>query len=91
MAGQIGFDEGGVLQAVSEPIGTTTITSYEYNKKGLVERQQVTTFKVSVADVLAVLIAMGFFKIGTKYYEDAKSGKLGPNIFYLWELINKVK
>lgn len=57
--GQIGFDEGGVLQALSKPVFTTKVTHYERNRKGEVTSKYENDYTISIADVL-VAAAMIF-------------------------------
>ena len=73
MAGQLGLDEGGILQAVSRPVGKQTVTTYEYNRKGLVTEEKVTEISVSVADVMTVLVAALAFYYGPAIADAAES------------------
>ena len=60
MTGQLGFDEGGVLQALSKPIYTTKVTDYERNRKGEITQQRETNYTISMADVLvAAALVLG--------------------------------
>ncbi|GAG66440.1 unnamed protein product [marine sediment metagenome] len=51
LGGQIGFDEGGVLQALSKPFMQRETITYEYNKQGLIIAQHTDKFDVSMAHV----------------------------------------
>ena len=59
MAGEIGFDEGGVLDALSKPAYTETVEEFTYDRNGNVLTKRTKAGSVSVADVLAVLVVTG--------------------------------
>ena len=75
---EIGIDEGGVLQALQRPVGEQTITTREYNKKGLVEREVVTKLSVSVGDVTFVLIMLGVLRFASLPPEQQQQMLAGP-------------
>jgi len=51
--GQVGFDEGGVLQALSRPIWRKELVDYEYDRKGNLIHKETGWYDVSWADILA--------------------------------------
>ena len=57
--GDIGFDEGGILQALSHALRTKTTVTYTYDRKDRIKTQTTDVTAVSVADVLAVLVVAG--------------------------------
>ena len=57
--GDIGFDEGGILQALSHALHTKTTVTYTYDRKDRIKTQTTDVTAVSVADVLAVLVVAG--------------------------------
>ena len=60
MAGEIGFDEGGVLQAMfSRSFYKTTVTEFDRNRKGEVIRQRVSDYDISVGEVVVAGIISG--------------------------------
>ena len=60
MAGQVGVDEGGILQAVSTPFEEEIVETFKYNKKGLLtEKVTIKTRSVTMAEVLTVAVAGG--------------------------------
>ena len=50
---QIGFDEGGVLEALRDPVYTHTETKYRHNKAGLVTSEITTVVNVTGAHIVA--------------------------------------
>lgn len=50
---QIGFDEGGVLEALRDPVFTKTVTKYRHNKEGLVTSETVTVVNITGAHIVA--------------------------------------
>lgn len=50
---QIGFDEGGVLEALRDPVYTRTETKYRHNKDGLVTSEITTVTNVTGAHLVA--------------------------------------
>ena len=50
---QIGFDEGGVLEALRDPVYTRTETKYRHNKAGLVTSEITTVTNVTGAHLVA--------------------------------------
>ena len=54
--GEIGFDEGGVLKALSEPVVTRTVVDFTRNRKGEVISQATSVYNVSMTTVLALLV-----------------------------------
>ena len=56
MAGQIGFDEGGVLEALNQSVYKDTVTTYKRNRKGEVVEETTRAYDISVATVLAALV-----------------------------------
>lgn len=54
--GDIGFDEGGVLQALSQPFITNTVKSFKRNRKGDVIAEDTTTYAVSMTHVVALMV-----------------------------------
>ena len=58
--GELGFDEGGVLQSLSKPIYTTKVIDYERNRKGEVTQQRETNYTISMADIIvAAALVLG--------------------------------
>ena len=53
---QIGLDEGGVLEALRDPIWTETVTKYRHNDKGLVTSKTETMKQFTGAHVLTALV-----------------------------------
>ena len=78
MAGQIGIDEGGILAAISKPVGTQVHESFEYNRKGLLTDKTTTTLSVSLADVTVVLMLLGIVKFATLDPADQATVLAGP-------------
>ena len=77
MAGQIGFDEGGVLEALSKPLVSHVVTKSKTSKAGKVTTE-TTTFEISAA---TILFAFTFWKIIALFgqggaLEDWKPGDL---------------
>ena len=68
--GQVGFDEGGVLQALKEPMWRQISKTYDYNRKGLVIEELTTETNVSMANVLTVLVLGGVVTL-TPFFLDA--------------------
>ena len=58
--GEIGFDEGGVLQAMfSKPFYVNTVVERSYNRKGLLTRESTHTYNISIGDVVVAGIIAG--------------------------------
>lgn len=57
----IGFDEGGVLEALRDPVyyKKTTVTKYRHNKDGKVTSQTVTETMKQITGAQAVALMMG--------------------------------
>lgn len=55
VADQLGFDEGGVLQALSKPFYTRTEEQFEHDKHGNVTVKVTDTYSVAMSDVIAAL------------------------------------
>lgn len=53
---QIGFDEGGVFEALRDPVFTRTVVKYRHNKAGLVTSQITTTHNVTGSHILAAAL-----------------------------------
>ena len=51
--GDIGFDEGGVLQALSKPFYRREVKTFTYNKKGLLIREVTTHKDIAWSDIIA--------------------------------------
>lgn len=82
--GQIGFDEGGVLQALSKPLYSTQVTDYKRNKKGAVTKETVTNYTISMADVIvAAALVLGpivFLKLRAGLPNIVPSGAVSESI-----------
>ena len=61
--GSLGFDEGGVLEALSKPFFEKTVTSYTY-RKGQVATETVQTYSISMAHIVAAGILAGIISLG---------------------------
>lgn len=77
--GEIGFDEGGVLEALRDPVytKTTTVTKYRHNTKGLVtsEKTTVKTLNITGAHVVAASLGpalLGLFIVTKGLPDDVK-------------------
>jgi len=57
--GQIGFDEGGVLKALSRPVWKQLDIEYDYDRKGNKIHESHRQVDLSIGDVLAVLVMAG--------------------------------
>lgn len=68
--GDIGFDEGGVFDALTKrPIWNTTEEFMDYDKKGNMIYRRTEGWDVSVGEVLAVLATMGIIKIAPLFVD----------------------
>lgn len=59
MTGQIGFDEGGVLEALSKPVYSKKEVKYFYLGRGKgrrIDRKTIETMEFSMATVVAILV-----------------------------------
>ena len=69
--GEIGLDEGGIAQAISDMIGhfferpvwKQEAENIKYNKKGLVTKKWTTTHDISMGEILVPLVIAGFIKL----------------------------
>ena len=68
MTGQIGFDEGGVLQSLADPVIKHTSTKEKTSKKGVVTTE-TTTFQVTGAQMLALALVYGLVRVGDLFKE----------------------
>ena len=69
IGGNIGFDEGGVLQAISRPFRSKTVKTYSYrtprgHEKAVLVSETVLVKEYSMADVVVILVALGIMKWG---------------------------
>ncbi|GAJ10942.1 unnamed protein product [marine sediment metagenome] len=62
MTGQVGFDEGGVLDALSKPIFSQTDVYYKH-KKGLVVHERTRMIEFSLATAIGILVLLYGSKI----------------------------
>ena len=62
--GEIGFDEGGVLQAMfSKPFYVNTVIKRKYNRKGLMIRESTHVYDISIGDVVVAGILAGIITL----------------------------
>ena len=78
MAGQIGLDEGGVLQALSKGGGKQTHESFEYNRKGLLVDKTTTELTITTADIVFILILLGALRLATLPADEKAQVLAGP-------------
>lgn len=55
LAGNIGLDEGALLEAVSRPLVTETTTTYKYRGDKVIE-EKTRTMAVSLADLIGIIV-----------------------------------
>ncbi|GAG74164.1 unnamed protein product [marine sediment metagenome] len=68
IGGEIGFDEGGVLQALfARPVWSQETEHFKYNKQGLVIKRWTTKFDMSMGDALVPLVLAGILSLGALY------------------------
>jgi len=77
--GEMGFDEGGVLQALSKPFYKREFVNYTYFKNGKLKRKETGNYDVSWMDILAgacvifgPIVLMQFY---TKVFTDENKRK----------------
>ncbi|GAI29406.1 unnamed protein product, partial [marine sediment metagenome] len=62
--GNIGFDEGGVLKALTaRPVFKQMTHEYKYTKKGLLKWEQQKDIDISIGDVIIPLVMAGFITL----------------------------
>ena len=83
----LGFDEGGVLQALSRPFRSKVTETYSYrtprgHKEAVLVSKTITTSAFSMADVMVILVTLGLVKYGPGILGNVSgslgSGGLGP-------------
>ena len=83
----LGFDEGGVLQALSRPFRSKVTETYSYrtprgHEKAVLVSKTITTSAFSMADVMVILVTLGLVKYGPGILGNVSgslgSGGLGP-------------
>ena len=75
LGGEVGFDEGGVLQALfTRPVWSQETEHFEYNKKGLVTRRWITKYDVSMGDALVPLVLAGIISLGALFPQFLAAG-----------------
>lgn len=70
--GQAGFDEGGVMQALSRPVWKRVSRHVEYNSKGLLEDEDIDELNISLLTVLAPLVLAGVITLSPFFMERLK-------------------
>lgn len=83
---QIGFDEGGVFQALSDPVFTRTTTKYRHNKDGLVTSEITTVINLTGAHILAAALGPALLALIAKVGDlddDTVAGLLAGSPFGL--------
>lgn len=74
--GDIGFDEGGVLEALSKPFYTKTVVTTEYNKQGLPEEVTTDTYSISMMHIVSAMVLGGsaaLLAFSTKVWSDPET------------------
>ena len=72
MTGEIGLDEGGILDALSKGGGKQVHESFEYNRKGLLIHKTTTSIEVTGAHIVFALMTAGVLILGPKALEWVK-------------------
>ena len=84
-SGQLGFDEGRVLQALSRPFLKRKVVTYEYDRKGRVEQEYTDEYNISIAHVIAAgLLVFGpafLLKFNADVMSDPATNEYVKNIF----------
>ena len=85
MLGQIGFDEGRVLNALSKPFIKRKVISYKYDRKGRVSKEFTDEYDISMAHVIAAaVIVFGpaiLLKFNSEVLSDPATSDYVKNIF----------
>ena len=78
--GELGFDEGGVLNAImSRPVYRKETEEWKYNKKGLPLKHWTTNWDVALGDILIPLVLGGLITLSPLFLSRLTMPSL-PNI-----------